>query len=110
MTLSQKSIDEAILPFYSTWVELSNDIENCFKSGTEDCRPLIAKGWMLYEELKQVLHELFGSEAPSPLNESERLAFVRNSRSAHAASRQLEQLYRELKKKIARAKIGYSAN
>ncbi|ANU19527.1 hypothetical protein BBI15_04565 [Planococcus plakortidis] len=109
MMPSRKSIDQAVSPFYEDWAALSQAINACFGEGTGDCRKLIAEGWQLYEALKQALHGLFGDSAPCPLNEGERLAFVKNSRSAHAASRQLEQLFGELKKKIARTKISYPA-
>lgn len=107
MMLSRKSIDQAVSPFYEEWAALSQDIKSCFDQEANDCSALIAEGCQLYEALKKALYGLFGNNAPSPLNESERLEFVRNSRSAHAASRQLTQLFGELKKKIARTKIGY---
>lgn len=109
MTLSRKSIDQAVSPFYEDWSALSQKIESCFVQEASGCRTLIAEGWQLYEALKTALYGLFGNSAPCPLNESERLEFIRNSRSAHAASRQLTQLFAELKKKIARIKIGYPA-
>ncbi|MBT2582074.1 YpoC family protein [Planococcus sp. ISL-109] len=107
MNLSQKSIDEMVSPFYESWQELSQDIQNCFEREPTTCRQLISKGCELYVELKHTLVILFGESSPSPLNEQERLSFVQNSKSDHAAYRQLEQLFRELKKKIARQKIGY---
>ena len=107
MNLSQKSIDEAVLPFYDAWQGLSKDIQHCFEQEPTRCRQYISTGYELYAELKQTLVRLFGESSPSPLNEEERLSFVRHSKSAHAAFRQLEQLFRELKKKIARQKIGY---
>lgn len=109
MTLSRKSIDQAVSPFYEAWAALSQDLKSCIGQESGDCHALIAKGCQIYEALQKTLEGLFGSSAPSPLNGSERLEFVRNSKSAHAASRQLEQLFGELKKKIARTKIGYPA-
>ncbi|AUD13986.1 MULTISPECIES: YpoC family protein [unclassified Planococcus (in: firmicutes)] len=109
MTLSRKSIDQAVSPFYEAWAGLREEIQSCFQQQAGDCQELIADGYGVYEALRKTLNGLFGSSAPSPLNESERLEFVRNSKSAHAASRQLEQLFGELKKKIARIKIGYPA-
>ncbi|MEZ0482816.1 YpoC family protein [Planococcus sp. SSTMD024] len=109
MTLSRKSIDQTVSPFYDEWSALSQEVKSCFDHEASDCHTLIAQGGELYEALKEALYGLFGNSAPSPLNESERLEFVRSSRSAHAASRQLAQLFEELKKKIARTKIGYPA-
>ncbi|MBU9671935.1 hypothetical protein KQ939_02945 [Planococcus sp. CP5-4] len=109
MTLSRKSIDQAISPFYNDWVVLSVELKFCIGQEASDCYQLIVRGCEVYEELQETLIGLFGSSAPSPLNESERLEFVKNSRSTHAASRQLEQLFGELKKKIARIKVGYPA-
>lgn len=107
MSLSQKSINDAVSPYYDSWQELSRDIDDCFKQQPARCRELISNGYTLYAELKQTLIRLFGESSPAPLNEEERLSFVYQSKSAHAAFRQLEQLFRELKKKIARQKIGY---
>ncbi|MFC4712313.1 YpoC family protein [Planococcus dechangensis] len=107
MSLSQKSIDDAISPYYDAWQGLSRDLHECFKQQPASCRGLISSGYTLYVELKQTLFSLFGESSPAPLNEEERLDFVYHSNSAHAAFRQLEQLFRELKKKIARLKIGY---
>ncbi|MGM0897404.1 MAG: YpoC family protein [Bacillota bacterium] len=109
MMLSRKSIDQAVSPFYEEWAALSQDIKSCFDQEASDCSALIAEGCQLYEALKKVLDDLLGSSAPSPLNENERLAFIQSTKSAHAASRQLGQLFGELKKKIARTKIGYPA-
>ncbi|MDN5710489.1 MAG: hypothetical protein L0G95_13685 [Planococcus sp. (in: firmicutes)] len=109
MTLSRKSIDQSVSPFFEEWADLRQQMQSCFQQEADDCRELIAKGYGVYKALQKTLVGLFGSAAPSPLNESERLEFVRNSKSAHAASRQLEQLFGELKKKIARIKIGYPA-
>lgn len=109
MMLSRKSIDQSVSPYYDDWAKLTREIQNCFQQHAGGCQELIAQGYQLYEALQKKLDEMFGSAAPSPLNERERLEFVRNSKSAHAASRQLEQLFGELKKKIARAKLGYPA-
>ncbi|WP_271852745.1 YpoC family protein [Planococcus maritimus] len=109
MMLSRKSIDQAISPFYNDWAILSSELKVCIGQEASDCHRLISQGCEVYEALQETLNGLFGSLAPSPLNESERLEFVKNSRSTHAASRQLEQLFGELKKKIARTKVGYPA-
>lgn len=109
MMLSRKSIDQSVSPFYDDWADLKQEIQSCVQQHAGDCHELIAQGYKVYEALRQTLDGLFGSATPSPLNERERLEFVRNSKSAHAASRQLEQLFMELKKKIARIKIGYPA-
>ncbi|MDE4086527.1 hypothetical protein PO902_15870 [Planococcus maritimus] len=109
MMLSRKSIDQSVSPFYNDWAKLTQDIQSCFQQHAGGCQELIAQGYQVYEALRERLDGMFGSDAPSPLNERERLEFVRNSKSAHAASRQLEQLFIELKKKIARVKLGYPA-
>lgn len=109
MMLSRKSIDQSVSPFYEDWANIGHEIQSCFQRQAGDCCELIEHGYQIYEALRTTLDEMFGNTAPSPLNENERLEFVRNSKSAHAASRQLEQLFGELKKKIARIKIGYPA-
>ncbi|OED32556.1 hypothetical protein BHE17_08920 [Planococcus maritimus] len=109
MTLSRKSIDQAVLPFFNEWSSLADELKSCMGQRAAGCHELIIQAWKVYEGLKETLASLFGSGAPTPLNESERLEFVKNSRSTHAASRQLEQLFGELKKKIARTKVGYPA-
>ncbi len=109
MTLSRKSIDQAISPFFHDWADLLAELKFCIGEEAGGCHKLLVQGFQIYESLQETLHELFGSSAPFPLNESERLEFVKNSKSTHAASRQLEQLFGELKKKIARTKVGYPA-
>ncbi len=107
MTLSRKSIDFATAPYFEKWKELAIDLHGCLTERKEDCRSLVESGHHLYKDLQSLLAKMFGENRPAPLNEEDRLAFVMNSRSTHAAYRQLEQLFAELKKKVAREKIRY---
>lgn len=110
MKLSQKSIDDRVSPFFADWEELSKTILHSFETAGAGSAEWIGQGHALYRRLKETLYGLFGEQMPLPINEKERLEFVLATKSAHAAFRQLSQLFTELKKKIARHKIGYPAD
>lgn len=107
MNRLQKSIDkENIKPFYDEWVILENILLEIFNNRKKGSEEFMIQGITLYKSLLN--HCSADGEPFEPLNNAQRLQFIEANPSAYAAFRQLQELFKEMEKKLAskRAMLG----
>ncbi|RNF40474.1 YpoC family protein [Planococcus salinus] len=106
MRLLQKLTNEQLSFFYSRWRELKPAlIDSITSKDSHQAGRLMQEGIQLYKEL--LAH---CEHAIEPLNGQERLAFIEQNRGRYAAFRQLDELFEEMKKKIASKRIQLHRN
>ncbi|MDI7741372.1 hypothetical protein QMK38_05115 [Lysinibacillus fusiformis] len=110
---SESIIKEAVEPYFDQWNELSSQIHKAheLRNGTE-AKSLMGQGIQLFENC--ILHcsdsasqSIVESEEYEvlPLNGMERLQFIKTRPGQYACFRQLDELFKELKKRLARLRI-----
>lgn len=106
-------IKEAVDPYFEQWNKLSSDIHKAHElRNSGEAKSLMAKGIELFESCilncsatsSQSIIENEEYEA-LPLNGMERLQFIKTRPGQYACFRQLDELFRELKKRLARLRI-----
>ena len=100
MKLSQKLTKEFIDPFFTRWATLSEEIARLHALRDKQTARRMDEAIHLYKELiahceRQVV----------PINGNERLQFIEQRPGNYAAYRQLDELFSEMKKKIASKRI-----
>lgn len=100
MKLSQKLTKEKVSPFFDKWHELQLDIADSFKKHNGQAAELMKAGTQLYIELLA-----YCEHSIEPLNGKERMAFIQQNNGRYAAFRQLDELFEEVKKKLASKRI-----
>ena len=107
MNRLQKSIDkENIKPFYDEWLIVENKLQELFSTRKKGAEDYMIQGITLYKSLLN--HCNADGEIIEPLNNAERLDFIEAKPASYAAFRQLQELFKEMEKKLAakRAKFG----
>lgn len=96
---------------FERWELLKNQLIELFRSKNGTRSEMMSNGIRLFEDiLVKVEHRAFNIEDISmykiaPLNATERYEFVLHNRNNFAAFRQLDELFKETKKKIAKMRI-----
>lgn len=100
MNTLRKSIEkEKTTPFYTKWSQLEQEISILHKEKEQNAGILMEQGIAIYKALlEQCSSE---EEKLEPLNNQERLAFIGANSASYAAFRQLQELFKEMEKKIA---------
>lgn len=100
MNTLRKSIDkEKIEPFFDSWSKLEQEIESLLSDRRKNIESEMTQGISIYQALLTQCN--CGEEYLEPLNNAERLAFVETNSTSYIAFRQLQELFNEMKKKIA---------
>lgn len=100
MTLSQKLTKESISPYFDQWEALSEEISAMHRNRQKHTGPPMHEG---IELLKTLIEHCDGQLIP--MNGNERIQFIEQRPSNYAAFRQLDELFSEMKKKIASKRI-----
>lgn len=107
MTSSQKLTKEQLDPYFWKWDRLAAELALLHSQRDKRSEEAIHAGLKLYHLLLSHCREALQDEGFQPLNGSERLSFVESSPGTYAAYRQLDELFSELKKTIARKRIEF---
>lgn len=99
-------------PFFTRWQELSILIHQAHDQRNDEARSLMEKGILLFEQCiltcsemeQQAFIEMEEYEV-LPINGMERLLFIKARPGQYACYRQLDELFKELKKRLARLRI-----
>lgn len=105
MKSSQKLTKEQTDPYFAEWNRLSAELMELHSLRDKRSKELTRAGTELYAQLLAHCREALQDKGFEPLNGSERLAFVAASPATYAAFRQLDELFTELKKTVARKRI-----
>ncbi|WP_342600884.1 YpoC family protein [Psychrobacillus sp. FSL H8-0483] len=84
---------------FDDWIEIRVQLTELFKDKRKPTTELMENGIVL---LANVLEK---AEGAAPLNFEERFAFIKKNKHNYAAFRQLDELFNETKKKIARLRV-----
>nr|WP_088291728.1 hypothetical protein [Ureibacillus sinduriensis] len=103
---------ELVEPFFEQWDELSNVIHQAHDARNGEAKILMDKGIQLFESCivhcsetsSQSIIE-FEEYEVLPINGMERLKFIKVRPGQYACFRQLDELFKELKKRLARLRI-----
>ena len=103
---------EAIDPYFEEWKELSEQIHKAHDLRNGEAKALMEKGIQLFETCilncsettSQSINESEDYEV-LPLNGRERLQFIKMRPGQYACFRQLDELFKELKKRLARLRL-----
>jgi len=105
-------VKEAVEPYFEQWLDLSTRIHQAHELRNGEAKALMDQGILLFENCI-----LYCSDTPSksieeseeyevlPLNGMERLQFIKTRPGQYACFRQLDELFKELKKRLARLRI-----
>lgn len=103
---------EKIEPYFEEWVTLSKEIYEAHDQRSGHAQQLMEKGIQLFEQLIISTSETEEKEILSkeeyevmPINGMERLQFIKARPGQYACYIQLDELFKELKKKYARLRI-----
>ncbi|QCR32196.1 YpoC family protein [Lysinibacillus sp. SGAir0095] len=108
----QTIVKELVDPYFEQWNALSSLIHQAHDQRNGEAKPLMEKGIQLYESC--ILHCSETSSASIieaeeyevlPINGMERLQFIKVRPGQYACFRQLDELFKELKKRLARLRI-----
>ncbi|WP_052131402.1 YpoC family protein [Planococcus sp. CAU13] len=104
MNTLRKSIEnEKITPYFVSWSQLEQEISLLFGNKTGNTEAKMKEGISLYKALlAQCSTE---EERLEPLNNAERLKFIEENFATYAAFRQLQELFKEMQKKIASKRV-----
>lgn len=113
ITSNPKTINkEVVEPFFIGWETLSQQIHEAHDQRNGQANALMDKGIALYEKL--IVTTSFNNSAsiiPNedyevlPINGLERLQFIKARPGQYACYRQLDELFKETKKKLARLRV-----
>lgn len=103
---------EKVEPYFAKWEELSQLIHQAHEQRSGEAKTLMDKGILLFEACvlsssqssEQALDEKEQYEV-LPINGMERLSFIKARPGQYACYRQLDELFKELKKRLARLRI-----
>ncbi|MBD8025191.1 hypothetical protein H9636_00845 [Ureibacillus sp. Re31] len=103
---------ERVEPYFAQWEELSLLIHQAHDQRSGEAKTLMEKGISLFEECvvnssycnEQTVNENEEYEV-LPINGMERLSFIKARPGQYACYRQLDELFKELKKRLARLRI-----
>ncbi|WOV85452.1 hypothetical protein PGH26_05820 [Sporosarcina jeotgali] len=96
---------EEIMPYFDKWEALKPGIQELYDQKQSEASESMAAAIANYEELLEMCAPAGGSDRRTkmePLNGEERLQFIKNKVVSPFALIQLNLLYTELRKKIAR--------
>ena len=103
---------EKIEPYFQEWDALSKEIFEAHEKRNGQAQILMEKGIRLFEELIVMTSETDAKEVLQgeeyevmPINGMERLHFIKARPGQYACFRQLDELFKELKKKYARLRL-----
>lgn len=112
MTSEVKSIDKELFsPYFKKWEQNREQIELFYNQKDRQALEMMREAILAYDELLErggkIMDERRGRMVYmlEPLNGEERLEFVKAKISSHYAFVQLDALYTETKKKVARLSI-----
>lgn len=80
---------------FAEWDELKEQLVMLFKVKKDAKNELMEQGISLIESI------IDNAEGITPINFSERISFIKQNKNNYPAFRQLDELFREMKKKIA---------
>ncbi|ANU23033.1 YpoC family protein [Planococcus donghaensis] len=106
MKRSLKLTKEQLEPYFLEWECNSAQLAELHKQRNKAAE-LTKDGLTIYKKLLTHCRQALQDDGFEPLNGSERLAFIESSPGTYAAYRQLSELFRELKKMIARKRIEF---
>ncbi|PYF06902.1 YpoC family protein [Ureibacillus chungkukjangi] len=103
---------EAVEPYFEQWNDLSEQIHKAHDLRNGEAKTLMEKGIDLFESCIlncsetafQTINEKEDYEV-LPINGMERLQFIKMRPGQYACFRQLDELFKELKKRLARLRI-----
>ncbi|TWT28343.1 YpoC family protein [Planomicrobium sp. CPCC 101110] len=107
MKLSLRLTKELIDPFFSEWENRSPVISELHKQRKQPKNEVEA-GILLYRKLLAHCNKpesASNGQALMPVNGEERLAFIESNPGSFAAFRQLDELFKEMKKGIASKRV-----
>lgn len=107
MKPSQKLTKQQIEPYFLKWNQLSNDLAAMHTRREKKTKVAAQAGIVLYKQLLRHCQLALQDNNFEPLNGAERLFFIETSASTYAAYRQLDELFLEVKKTLARKRIEY---
>lgn len=103
---------EKVDPYFEQWEQLSTLIHEAHSERNNQARPLMEQGIALFEKCVLVCsetHEKTMKENEQyevlPINGMERILFIKARPAQYACYRQLDELFKELKKRLARLRI-----
>ncbi|MBT2569525.1 YpoC family protein [Planococcus sp. ISL-110] len=105
MKSSQKLTKEQLEPYFLEWDKVAADLANLHRQRDKRSKEAMLAGLEVYSDLLAHCREALQDNEFQPLNGSERLSFVEASLGTYAAYRQMDELFAELKKIIARKRI-----
>lgn len=113
ITFNPKTIQKEIVePLFTEWELLSKQIHEAHGERNGQASDLMIKGIELYENLiattsSQETAEIVSNEDYEvlPLNGMERLSFIKARPGQYACYRQLDELFKETKKRLARLRV-----
>ncbi len=107
MKSSQKLTKEQIDPYFLEWARLSAELAYLHERRDKATVQAIQSGIETFEQLLSHCRFALQDDEFEPLNGSERLSFIKSSARTYAAYRQLDELFSELKKILARKRIEF---
>jgi hypothetical protein len=103
---------EKVEPYFEQWNHLSEQIHHAHDKRSGEALVLMEQGIALFEqcivdcsEAKDQSILLDGQYDVMPINGMERLLFIKARPGQYACYRQLDELFKELKKRLARLRI-----
>lgn len=100
MKLSQKLTKESVSPYFDQWGVLAAEITSLHQNRSNQTAPQMLQGLDLFKALLTHCEEQI-----LPMNGHERIHFIEQRPGNYAAFRQLDELFSEMKKKIAVKRI-----
>ena len=103
---------EKVEPYFEQWGTLSALIHEAHSERSKEAKTLMEKGISLFEQCvldcsetdEKTLNENVEYEV-LPINGMERILFIKARPAQYACYRQLDELFKELKKRLARLRI-----
>ncbi|KAA0958179.1 YpoC family protein [Planococcus kocurii] len=105
MKSSQKLTKEQLEPYFLEWLRITTELANLHEQRSKQTKVTIQEGLELYQRLLSHCRDALQDDGFEPLNGLERLNFIKTSSRTYAAYRQLDELFTELKKILARKRI-----
>lgn len=100
MKLSQKLTKESVSPYFDQWDVLAAEISSLHQNRSNQTAPKMLQGLNLFKALLAHCEDRI-----IPVNGHERINFIEQRPGNYAAFRQLDELFSEMKKKIAAKRI-----
>ncbi|ANU28126.1 YpoC family protein [Planococcus versutus] len=108
MKLSQKLTKEQTDPYFLEWARLSAELAYLHERRDKATGQAMQSSIKMFEQLLLHCRSALQDDEFEPLNGSERLSFIKSSARTYAAYRQLDELFSELKKILARKRIEFN--